>query len=235
MNVSPLDTTISRNLERCATRLAEAADRSGRTAESITLLAVTKYVPAEVIRSLYRAGARDFGESRVQRIVALTEELSDLEGPRWHMIGHLQRNKARHIGLFHALHSLDSERLAVALERNVQAPLRVYVEVNVARERQKTGVLEEDLGSLLEFLRDHHPKFAVEGLMTMAPHHSDSEASRPYFRRLRELRDASQERGLLQERAGLSMGMSNDFPVAIEEGSTIVRVGSLLFDGVVEE
>ena len=231
MNASPLAQTISRNLERCTDRLAQAAARSGRAGDSVTLLAVTKYVSPEVVRALYGAGVRDFGESRIQRAVGLAEELADLDAARWHMIGHLQRNKAKHAGMFHAIHSLDSERLALALERQLEASLSVYVEVNVAGEERKTGLSEELLEALLETLQTAGSHLNVVGLMTMAPHDPDPESSRPHFRRLRELRDTYQARGLLPVSAGLSMGMSNDFHVAVEEGATIVRVGSLLFEG----
>lgn len=235
MNASSLDQAISRNLERCTELLAKATARSGRAGESVTLLAVTKYVSADVIRALYSAGVRDFGESRIQRAVALAEELEDLDATRWHMIGHLQRNKARHVGIFHAIHSLDSERLAVALQRQLDSSLSVYVEVNVAGDHQKTGLSEDALDTLLEALQDSDSKLTVVGLMTMAPHDPDPETSRPHFRRLRELRDLYQTRGLLTANAGLSMGMSNDFHVAVEEGATIVRVGSLLFEGVLAD
>lgn len=236
------------NLEACRAEIAAAAERGGRDPDAIELLPVTKYLSADVFALLHRLGLRSFGESRVQRVVALSEELAHLEGVEWHLVGHLQRNKAaRALQLCSSIHSVDSLRLArelvsQATSRGLRLPA-LYVEVNVAKESQKTGLPEDDLTSILEFFREREggtepasgPDAPVKGLMTMAPYATDPESSRPYFRRLRELRDACVERGLLRSGSGLSMGMSGDFQVAIEEGATVVRIGTRLYEGLLPE
>lgn len=221
------------NLTQCQEAIGEAAKRAGRDPATVTLVAVTKYVEASAIRDLYAAGGRDFGESRVQRCVALDAELADLSGIRWHLIGHLQRNKARRaLQVIHSLHSLDSVRLATEMERHAdEARPRVYIEVNVTREPRKSGASEEEVEPLLRHIQAQGV-LAPAGLMTLARRSEDPESSRETFRRLRELRDAFVAGGLLPEDAGLSMGMSNDFAVAVEEGSTVVRIGSRLFEGI---
>ena len=201
----------------------------------MTLVAVTKYAGIEHVRVLHDLGVRDFGESTVQGCRAKAEALSGLGGIRWHLIGHLQRNKAaRALSLCHAIHSLDSERLvreiaAQAARRSLPVP-ELYVELNLEESGERTGLSESELEPLLEYLRSE-PALAprVRGLMTMAAHAESPEAARPCFRRLRELRDAAVGRGLLVG-GGLSMGMSNDFEVAVEEGATVIRVGSMLFE-----
>ena len=231
------------NIASCRADIAEAARRAGRDPSEIMLLPVTKYLPADVFRLLHRLGLSTFGESRVQRVIALRDELTDLPDIEWHLIGHLQRNKvARALQLFVSIHSVDSLRLARELVSQAsarQSPLPpLYVEVNVSREARKTGLPEDEVASILEFfatdeeLRKLSPGSLVSGLMTMAPYGADPDEARPHFRRLRELRDAYVQRGLLCAGAGLSMGMSGDFQVAIEEGATVVRVGTGLYSGV---
>jgi pyridoxal phosphate enzyme (YggS family) len=231
----PLDLRdlLGRNLERYRLAVRAAADRARRDPDGVSLLAVTKYAGPEHIRILHELGLRDFGESRVQRGVVLRRDLADLGGVRWHLIGHLQRNKVRRaLETFHSLHSLDSMRLAEALVAEARGhPLpALWVEVNVAREGAKTGLAEEELDDVLSFLR--RSGVSAAGLMAMAPRGREPEDSRPSFRRLRELRDERVAAGLLLPGAGLSMGMSEDYPVAVEEGATVVRVGSSLLEGL---
>lgn len=233
---------IRANLETCRAQIAAAAHSTGRSVSDITLVAVTKYVDAEVIRALYDLGLRVFGESRAQRLRGLTKELADLTDVEWHMIGHLQRNKVgRVLEVCSYVHSLDSERLAEEIAAQSQSrdrpPPSLFVEVNVASDTNKTGLSEDELEPLLrqletdERLRNPSGATTIQGLMTMPPLTEDPEIARPFFRRLRELRDQCVERGLLPTDAGLSMGMSRDFTIAIEEGATVVRIGSTLYEG----
>jgi len=242
LHLHPHDfTPLQTNLQRCRERIADAAKRAGRDPGDVLLVAVTKYVDADVNRLLYRAGVRDFGESTVQQAHAKRRQLEDLADARWHFIGHLQRNKvARALEFASTIQSVDSMRLVQ--EISVQSKKRggsvpgLYVEVNVSGEAHKTGLPPTDLRGLLEVLRNGEVvetwERGVLGLMTMAPHSDDPEEARPVFRKLSKLRDTLSQEGLLPETAGLSMGMSGDFSVAIEEGATVVRIGSLLFDGL---
>lgn len=229
--MSSIASALAAALESVRARIARAAERSGRTAESVTLVAVTKTVPAEAICEAYRLGLRHFGENRVQEREAKRAALDELTEAVWHMIGHLQRNKARRaIELFHRLDSLDSLRLAekleaVAAERGVRMP--VLIEVRLAPEESKTGVEPEALPALAEEVL-RLPHLELEGLLAVPPFHSDPEQVRPYFRRLRQLRDRlASQLGVPLPR--LSMGMSHDFEVAIEEGATEIRLGTALF------
>jgi len=222
---------IAENLARVQARLAAAARRSGRDPEAVRLIAVTKAVGVEAIREAMAAGQRLFGENYLQeakgKIAALGPEVE------WHFIGHLQSNKAKAaVGLFALIHSLDRLSLAEALE---QAAARagkvqeVLVQVNLAREASKSGVAPEDAPALLKELR-RFPHLRVRGLMTMPPWLPDPERVRPYFRALRELRDRLAAQGLGNDGLPeLSMGMSGDFDVAVEEGATLVRVGTAIF------
>lgn len=225
--------TVRTNLERIRTRIAAAATRAGRRPEEVTLVAVTKSVSAQEVRVLHDLGVRDFGENRVQELQRKQEELSGLPA-RWHLIGHLQTNKVRKVvGAVEMLHSLDSIRLAEALEREAatrELVLPCLVEVNVSGEESKGGLPPDWIAPLLDAVAAM-PHLRIAGLMTMAPLSDDPEASRPVFRRLREIRDAASSR-----RAGnatltrLSMGMTRDFEVAIEEGADLVRIGTALFE-----
>jgi pyridoxal phosphate enzyme (YggS family) len=221
------------NIAAIKDRIILAAERSGRQAEDVKLVAVSKTVDAGAVREAIKAGIRVFGENRVQeardKIEILRFEASnqDLE---WHLIGHLQRNKAKHaVGMFELIHSVDSMALADELQRQADKAgraQRILVEVKLSEEDTKAGVAEKDLAALVEHISGLK-ELALEGLMMMPPFFGNPEEARPYFRRLRELRDELQNKSFnLPE---LSMGMSNDFEVAIEEGSTLVRVGTAIF------
>jgi pyridoxal phosphate enzyme (YggS family) len=214
-------------------RIARAAARASRPAAEVTLVAVSKTVPAEAVREAVEAGVRDFGENRIQEAEAKIGATGDLvaSGLRWHLVGHLQSNKARRaVGLFELIQSVDSLELARRLGRQGGErgrPVRALVQVDLAGEETKFGLSAEDLLPTLEAIRAEEG-LRVEGLMVLPPLLEDPQAARPYFRRLRELRDRALQAGLLA--AGeLSMGMSHDFEVAVEEGATIVRVGTALF------
>jgi len=203
-------------------RVRAAEARAGRPAGSVEVVAVSKLQPPEAIRAAYAAGARAFGENYAQELRDKAELLSDLQGLRWHAIGPLQTNKARYVARSaHVFHALD--RLEVAQElsrRRTGPPLAVYVEVNVAGEASKSGVAPEALPALLDSTRAL-PGLELVGLMTMPPL-GPADVVRPYFRALGKL---ARERGL----PGLSMGSTQDFEAAIEEGATVVRVGTAIF------
>lgn len=222
--MTPAETSQPLAAERVAAvreRIALAAERSGRAPDAVTLIAVSKTWPAAAVRDVLAAGVADFGENRVQEGVAKAEEL-DGEAIRWHLIGHLQTNKARAaLGTFAILHAVDSERLLRAIAAAASAPARIMIEVNVAEEPSKFGVTPPEVASLLK-VAAALPQIDVRGLMTVAPHVDDAELVRPVFRGLRELAEAN---GLRE----LSMGMTNDYEVAIEEGATFVRVGRAIF------
>lgn len=202
-------------------RIARAAARAGRKPEEITLVAVTKVFPASVIREAYELGLRDFGENYVQEFERKHPELADLPGARFHLIGHLQSNKARRAAeLFDVIQTLDTPKLARRLN-DTGRRLPVMIEVKLSEEASKSGVDPAGLPALVEAVRAC-PNLALLGLMTMPPWSEDPEASRPYFARLRRL---AEDHGLRE----LSMGMSHDLEVAIEEGATCVRVGTALF------
>jgi PLP dependent protein len=216
-------------------RVAGAARRAGRGADEVTLMAVSKTMPAERIGEAYAAGQRLFGENRVQEFAGKVGSLRDLTGAQWHMIGHLQSNKASAaVEVFDAIDSVDSVKLAQKLNAaagQAGKKLGVLIEVNVGGEAVKSGVApeSEELEEILAGAEawDH---LEIRGLMTIPPFTDDPEGAREFFRRLRELRDEIARRSL----AGvgmdvLSMGMSHDFEVAIEEGSTCVRVGTAIF------
>ncbi len=210
-------------------RIAAAAARAGRRAEAVTIVAVTKGHPLERAREAVAAGLLDLGENRVQEALVKQGEWPDAP-VRWHMIGHLQRNKARlAAGRFALIHSLDSIRLADALEAAAAAAgvvQEVLVEVNVAREPQKSGAAPEEAPGLVAHAAalEH---LAVRGLMTMAPYDAPAAVQHRVFGELRELRDRLATSDL--ELAVLSMGMSADFEPAVEEGATMVRLGTILF------
>jgi pyridoxal phosphate enzyme (YggS family) len=227
--------SISENVAAVRERIAAAARRAGRNADGITLMAVTKTQPPEHIREAYEAGLRIFGENRVQEFAGKLDLLQDLKAAEWHMIGHLQTNKAAKTAeLFRAVDSVDSLKLAEKLNaaaRTLGKKLDVLIEVNVGGESAKSGVAPDS--PALEELLTAAPRLealAFRGLMTVPPFTDDPEGARPYFRKLRELSDAIAARRLpniaMDE---LSMGMSHDFEVAIEEGSTCVRVGTAIF------
>ena len=226
---------ITENVAVVHERIARAVKRAGRRTEDIALMAVSKTNSPENIRAAYDAGLRLFGENRVQEFAGKAEALRDLHDAEWHMIGHLQTNKAaRTAELFHAVDSVDSLKLAEKLDaaaRNLGRKLNVLVEINVGGETAKSGVAPDSQD--LEELLSAAPRLEAlrfRGLMTVPPFADDPERARPYFRKLRELRDTIAARNLSAVSMDqLSMGMSHDFETAIEEGSTCVRVGTAIF------
>jgi pyridoxal phosphate enzyme (YggS family) len=212
-------------------RIAAAAARAGRRADAVTLVAVTKGYPLERSREAVAAGLLDLGESRVQEALAKQEAWADAP-VRWHLIGHLQRNKAKlAVGRFALIHSLDSVRLADALEAAAAAAgvvQEVLVEVNVAREPQKSGAPPEDAAGLVAHAA-RLPHLRLRGLMTMAPYDAPLDVQHQVFGALRELRDRLSRDPRLATLDQLSMGMSGDFEAAVEEGATMVRLGTILF------
>jgi PLP dependent protein len=223
---------IADNLARVRERIASACRHASRPAESVRLIAISKTMPAERIREAFEAGQRDFGENRVQEAAAKRPALADLAAT-WHLVGHLQSNKAKPAReLFHWIHSVDSARLAERLDKmpaTAGEKLPLLIEVNLGGEESKSGAAESDVPSIAEALGVLET-VEVRGLMTVPPFLEDPEQVRPYFRRLRELANSIATRNLpnvsMQE---LSMGMSHDFEVAIEEGATMVRVGTAIF------
>ena len=227
--------SIAENLARVRQRIEAAARRAGRRSEEIALMAVSKTFPAERIREAYDAGLRLFGENRVQEFAGKVASLRNLHDAEWHLIGHLQTNKAvKAVELFAAVDSVDSLRLAQKLNTSAQQlgkKIKVLIEINVGSEAAKSGVgpesreLEELLSAAAEL--EH---LEIRGLMTIPPFTEDPQQARPYFRKLHELRDQVAARRLAAVNMDvLSMGMSHDFEVAIEEGATCVRVGTAIF------
>ena len=214
---------IEANIREVRRRMALACERSRRSVDEITLVAITKGFEAPVVRAAFDSGIKDFGENRVQEAEEKIAQLKDLRpAVTWHMVGHLQSNKARvAVELFDIIHSVDSIKLAEILNRRAEKPLPVLLEVNVSGEVTKAGF---SLGELAAAAKEigQLPNIKLIGLMTVAPFVPDPEAVRPVFRELRELRDSM---GLKQ----LSMGMTDDFEVAIEEGATMLRIGRAIF------
>lgn len=231
--LSDNENEIAKRLETVRARIVTAARHSRRDASSIRLVLASKTQPAATICAAWRAGARDFGENYVQEALSKRAELQglisikDLADIRWHLIGHLQSNKARAAApAFALIHSIDSLRLVDALERAQKSSrVRGLVEVNLGAESSKSGIAPDAVVNLLDAARD---KIEIVGLMTIPPPAATPELARPYFARLREMRDqfAIETGFTLSE---LSMGMSDDFEIAIEEGATIVRVGRAVF------
>src|SRR3954470_7637300 len=226
-------TTLVDRISRLHGRIHEAARRAKRDAKEIKLVAVSKTHSAAAVNAAISAGLIDFGENRVQE----AEEKIPLVGrgaAKWHLIGHLQSNKARRaVELFDVIHSLDSAALAVRLNRICEElkreSLPVLIQVDLGHEATKTGVDEAQIGDVISALREC-PRLRLLGLMTLPPFQEDPERVRPYFRRLREIRDALQAQAAFAgDRGELSIGMTHDFEVAIEEGATMVRVGTAIF------
>ncbi len=226
--------SIKENVARVLERINAACRRAGRQPEGVKLVAISKTFPAECIRKAYEAGLREFGENKVQEARSKQPGLADL-AIIWHLVGHLQTNKVRVAReLFHWVHSVDSLRLAQKLDQSAAAGgarLPVLIEVNLGGEESKSGLRAEDVLPLAEEV-SRLETLELRGLMTLPPFLENPEEVRPYFRRLRELAREVDSRRLpgvsMQE---LSMGMSHDFEVAIEEGATIVRVGTAIFGG----
>ena len=212
-------------------RIARAAERASRPPAEVTLVAVSKTHPPEAVRAAYAAGVRDFGENRVQEAEPKIAATAELAAARWHLVGHLQSNKARRAAaLFGLVQSIDSVEIAGRLARageEAGREVRGLVEVDLAGEQSKFGLPESELWPALQALRGR-PGLRLEGLMVLPPLLEDPEAVRPFFRRLRALRDRALGEGLLAAGA-LSMGMSHDFEAAVEEGATLVRVGTAIF------
>jgi len=227
--------SVAENIASVRERIASAAKRAGRNPHEITLMAVSKMVQPDLIHEAYNSGIRQFGESRVQEFAAKAGAVSELRDADWHMIGHLQKNKtARAVEMFSWIDSLDSLRLAERLNASavtVGEKISVLIEINVGGEETKGGIapdaheLEELLQAAAKF-----DNLIFSGLMTVPPFAGDPDQARPYFKKLRDLRDQIAARRMPSLRMSvLSMGMSHDFEVAIEEGSTYVRVGTAIF------
>jgi len=208
-------------------RIARAAERSGRTAGDVTLIAVSKTWPAASVLEAFAAGVREFGENRVQEGESKAADVAAAlgpgsDGPNWHLIGHLQSNKVRAaLATFSVIHSVDSERLLRAISAAATKPVALMLEVNVSGEASKFGVTAAELPGLLEVAAGL-PNVEVRGLMTVAPQVDEAGETRPVFRELARL-------AAVHKLRELSMGMTNDYEVAIEEGATHVRVGRALF------
>ena len=221
---------IGEILNEVRERIAAACVRSGRDPGKVEIIAVTKTHGEEVVREAWEAGLGIVGENKVQE--AAWKKPASAAGPEWHLIGHLQGNKVRHaLELFDFIHSVDSAKLADRIDfiaGEIGARPRVLLEVNVSGEKSKSGMKPEDVEPTLRHIAESCPRVTVEGLMTMAPFSETPEDARPYFRALRELRDGL-ERRLGVGLPRLSMGMSGDYEVAVEEGATWVRLGTVLF------
>lgn len=241
--------TLDRNAQRVRERVAAAAAQSGRRSDDVRIVAVTKSVEPDIARRLLSLGFADFGENRVQQLLTRAELLggtimplsycAPLGGPpRWHMIGHVQRNKVkallRHVRV---AHSLDSLRLAEEFERHLSIAdaemcLDAFLEINISGEASKGGIPVDQAPKIAEQV-SRLSRIRLVGLMTMAPYTATAEETRPVFAELRRLAERMREKGDIPPTClELSMGMSNDYPVAIEEGATWVRIGSDLFDGL---
>jgi pyridoxal phosphate enzyme (YggS family) len=222
--------TIARNVEKIRKRIVNACERAGRNPEEVQILAATKTRTPEEIKEAFRAGIKLFGENRVQEARDKIPVLQELP-VEWHMIGHLQTNKVKYaVKLFDVIETVDRQKLVDELEKKLSQigkVIRVFIEVKLSPEETKHGCNPEEVESLARYIlcKEH---LKLEGLMTVPPYLENPEDVRPYFRRLREIRDS------LQDKLGiplphLSMGMSHDFEVAVEEGATIVRIGTAIF------
>ena len=221
---------LSEILKEVRGRIAAASARSGRDPAEVEIIAVTKTHDENVVREAFEAGLTIVGENKVQE--AAWKRPASVAGPAWHLIGHLQGNKVRPaLELFDFIHSVDSVKLADridAIARELGKSPSILLEVNVSGEKSKSGLRPEEVKAALEHIAENCPRLTVEGLMTMAPFSEKAEDARPYFRRLRELRD-SLEKDLSIGLPRLAMGMSGDYEVAVEEGATWVRLGTVLF------
>ena len=232
-NVNPAQDELAVRLAGIRARISAAAESFGRRADEVKLIAISKTHPASVIKRVIEFGAVDIGENRVQEAEGKIAEVGR-KAARWHLVGHLQANKARRaVSLFDVIHSVDSLDLARRLDRLCGeegiGKLAVLIQVDLGREETKSGIDESELTHLVESLGPLS-RLELTGLMTLPPFFDDPEQSRPFFRRLRGLRDKLAARGAFASGKGeLSMGMTNDFEVAIEEGATMVRVGTAIF------
>ncbi|MEK6335881.1 MAG: YggS family pyridoxal phosphate-dependent enzyme [Acidobacteriota bacterium] len=230
---SPQPEGFERRLQRVRDRIASAIARAKRRSEEITLVAVSKTHPPEMVRAALTAGLTDFGENRVQEAEDKLPQVGRGKA-RWHLIGHLQSNKARRaVELFDVIHSLDSAALAKRLDRFCleldRKELPVLIQVDLAQEATKSGATEAQLPEILEVIKGARA-LRLTGLMVLPPFFEDAEKVRPFFSRLRELRDDLRSQGAFGESPGeLSMGMTHDFEIAIEEGATMLRIGTAIF------
>lgn len=224
---------LGERLARVRAQIAEAALKCGRLPHEVTLIAISKTHPASLVRTAIELGATDVGENRVQEAEQKINEVGRT-ATRWHLVGHLQANKARRaVQLFDVIHSLDSLELARRLDRlcgeEGRESLPVLIQVDLGHEETKSGIDEGELKELIQVLKGLE-RVQFHGLMTLPPFFDDPEEARPFFRRLRELRDELAAHGAFGDGKGeLSMGMTHDFRVAIEEGATMVRVGTAIF------
>ena len=232
-HVDPAEAALAERLTRVRARMAAAAERSGRAGEDVSLIAISKTHPSAVVSKLIELGAKDVGENRVQEAEGKIAEVGR-DRARWHLVGHLQANKARRaVSLFDVIHSLDSIDLARRLDRlcveEGREKLSVLIQVDLGHEETKSGIDETELERLVDELGPLN-RLQLIGLMTLPPFFEDPERNRPFFRKLRELRDGLGARGAFGDGKGeLSMGMTHDFEVAIEEGATMVRIGTAIF------
>ncbi|RQD73109.1 MAG: YggS family pyridoxal phosphate-dependent enzyme [Candidatus Syntrophonatronum acetioxidans] len=220
---------LSENIKRVKERINKALERSGRSGDKVTLIAVTKYVSPHIIKEAANLGLRHFGENKVQEAIPKMEELP--EGLYWHFIGHLQSNKVKYVlPRFYMIHSLDRFSLAKEINKRAQQKgeaVKALVQVNVAEEKSKYGLSLKETGVFIEEVTQKYPYIKIEGLMTMAPYVENPEEVRSVFRRLKDLSLSIKVGGV--ELKELSMGMTNDFEVAVEEGATMVRIGTAIF------
>jgi PLP dependent protein len=216
-------TDIGANIEEVKLRIACACERVGRSPDTVTVVAVTKTVEPSAVATAFKLGIRHFGENRVQEAEGKIRQLAWVEPhPTWHLVGHLQTNKVKvAVELFDIIHSIDSVRLAEVISRRTEAILPILLEVNVSGEASKGGFSLAEVAPALEAI-SCLPRLEIKGLMTIAPMVADAEEVRPVFKKLRSLRDSL---GLEH----LSMGMTDDFEVAVEEGATLVRIGRAIF------
>ena len=222
---------IRDNLDQVQQRIKDACDRAGRDGGKVTLISVSKTKPLSMLKEAYEAGARDFGENKVQELL---EKIPEMPGDvRWHMIGHLQRNKVKYIvGKVYLIHSVDSLRLAEEISKEAlkqDRSVNILLEVNGAAEDSKFGISPEDAGDLAE-RNSKLPGIHICGLMTIAPFVENAEDNRQYFRKLKQLSVDIERKNIDNVSMDvLSMGMTGDYPVAVEEGATCVRVGTGIF------
>ncbi|MDE6924328.1 MAG: YggS family pyridoxal phosphate-dependent enzyme [Acetatifactor sp.] len=222
---------IRDNLEQVQLKIKEACDRAGRDGGEVTLISVSKTKPLSMLKEAYEAGARDFGENKVQELV---EKIPEMPGDvRWHMIGHLQRNKVKYIvGKVYLIHSVDSLRLAEEISKEAlkqNTSVNILLEVNMAEEESKFGVAPEETTDLVSRV-SRLPGIHICGLMTIAPFVENAEDNRQYFRRLKQLSVDIESKNIDNVNMDiLSMGMTGDYSVAVEEGATYVRIGTGIF------
>jgi pyridoxal phosphate enzyme (YggS family) len=232
-HVNPAEAALAERLTRIRARIAAAAERSGRRREDVSLIAISKTHPSAVVSKLIELGATDIGENRVQEAEEKIAEIGR-DKVRWHLVGRLQANKARRaVNLFDVIHSLDSIDLARRLDRlcveEGREKLPVLIQVDLGHEETKAGIDETELEQLVQDL-EPLSRLQIIGLMTLPPFFEDPEQNRPFFRKLRELRHELAARDAFGvSRGELSMGMTHDFEVAIEEGATMVRIGTAIF------